>query len=125
MGTGLYPQFVSGLMCQVGVSKFVDCCRVAGWWTPIFFCFCFVRLPIVDGTGCLVWWSVKFVFRIVDGTGMFSVLSCIPCFGLCIVICRCPRLGWYLRLKWGLMMDLIRCPCSLSSLLEILSMGPP
>ena len=37
MGTGLYPQFVSGLMCQVGVSKFVDCCRVAGWWTPIFF----------------------------------------------------------------------------------------
>ena len=52
MGTGLYPQFVSGLMCQVGVSKFVDCCRVAGWWTPIFFyVFCFVRLPIVDGTG--------------------------------------------------------------------------
>ena len=40
-------------MCQVGVSKFVDCCRVAGWWTPIFFfyVFCFVRLPIVDGTG--------------------------------------------------------------------------
>ena len=74
MGTGLYPQFVSGLMCQVGVSKFVDCCCLAGWWTPIFFVFCFVRLPIVDGTGCLVWWSVKFVFRIVDGTGMFSVL---------------------------------------------------
>ena len=40
-----------------------------------FFCVC-VCLPIVDGTGVfVVWWSVKFVFRIVDGTGMFSVSS--------------------------------------------------
>ena len=37
--------------------------------------FLFVRAPIVDGTVCVVWWSVKFVFRIVDGTGMFSVSS--------------------------------------------------
>ena len=38
-----------------------------------FLSFClFVRLPIVDGTGVfVVWWSVKFVFRIVDRTGMF------------------------------------------------------
>ena len=63
-------------MWQVGVSNSVDCCRVVGWWTPIFF-FLFVclfaRPPRVDGTGVVV--VRKFVFRIVDGTGMFSVSS--------------------------------------------------
>ena len=45
------------------------------WMVDSDFFFC-VRLPIVDGTGVfVVWWSVKFVFRIVDGTGMFSVFS--------------------------------------------------
>ena len=97
-------------MWQVGVSNGVDCCRVVGWWTPIFFFFVFfpegrlgwvggggrvpwcglllgcwmvdadffflclfARLPGVDGTGVVV--VRKFVFRIVDGTGMFSVSS--------------------------------------------------
>ena len=57
-------------MWQVGVSNGVDCCRVVGWWTPIFFFVClFARPPRVDGTGVVV--VRKFVFRIVDGTGMF------------------------------------------------------
>ena len=62
-------------MWQVGVSNGVDCCRVVGWWTPIFFFFfcLFARPPRVDGTGVVV--VRKFVFRIVDGTGMFSVSS--------------------------------------------------
>ena len=38
-----------------------------------FFFFLFARPPRVDGTGVVV--VRKFVFRIVDGTGMFSVSS--------------------------------------------------
>ena len=70
------------------------------------FMVCSVRLPVVDGTGVfVVWWSVMFVFRIVDGTGMFECFflvvervdliccvreldnaicefpTCVPCFG--------------------------------------------
>ena len=42
--------------------------------SDFFFFFClFARPPRVDGTGVVV--VRKFVFRIVDGTGMFSVSS--------------------------------------------------
>ena len=73
---GLYPRALCLCsMWQVGVSNSVDCCRVVGWWTPIFFLF--VCLPVFRewmGRACGVVVR-KFVFRIVDGTGMFSVSS--------------------------------------------------
>jgi hypothetical protein len=72
MGLGLYPPclFLVFSMWHVGVSRCMGCSRAVGWWTPNIMVCC-VRLPVVDGMGVfVVWWSVVFVFRIVDGTGM-------------------------------------------------------
>ena len=73
MGTGLYPRALCLVQCGRWAYPIV--------WTVValldgglrFFFFLFVRLPRVDGTGVVV--VRKFVFRIVDGTGMFSVSS--------------------------------------------------
>ena len=46
------------------------------WMVDSDFFFVFVCPSSDSGwDGRVVWWSVKFVFRIVDGTGMFSVSS--------------------------------------------------
>ena len=75
MGTGLYPQALCLVQCG-GWAYPVVWTAVALLDGGLLIFFFFVRLPIVDGTGVfVVWWSVKFVFRIVDGTGMFSVSS--------------------------------------------------
>ena len=66
-----------------------------------FFVFCFVRLPIVDGTGCLVWWSVEFVFRNVDGTGIFSVLL-YPMFWIMYRYMSMSSVGMVLAVEVGL-----------------------
>ena len=94
MGMGLYPQFC--FLFNVSGGRIQVCGLLSRCWmvdSYIFFVFCFVRLPIVDGTGCLVWWSVKFVFRIVDGTGMFSVSRgrhCSVASGFPQLGCLCP-----------------------------------
>ena len=54
-------RFLFFSMWQVGVSECMDRRRAIGWWTP--------NLLFV------VWWFVVFVFRIVDGMGMFECVS--------------------------------------------------
>ena len=77
VGTGLYPQALFLVLFNVAGRRIRVCGLLSRcWMVDSDFCVCSVRLPIVDGTGVfVVWWSVKFVFRIVDGTGMFSVSS--------------------------------------------------
>ena len=46
-------------MWQVGVSNSVDCCRVVGWWTPIFLFFFVCPSSESGWDGRVVWWSVS------------------------------------------------------------------
>ena len=75
MGTGLYPRALCLVQCGRWAYPIVwTVVALLDGGLPIFFFFClFARLPRVDGTGVVV--VRKFVFRIVDGTGMFSVSS--------------------------------------------------
>ena len=99
MGMGLYPQFcflfnVSGGRIQV--CGLLSRC----WMVDSYFSFVSVCRQWM-GRGCLVWWSVEFVFRNVDGTGIFSVLL-YPMFWIMYRYMSMSSVGMVLAVEVGL-----------------------